>query len=220
MTNCKKIILSSVIIVLAISAGILIYFLVSKRELLTADNFYKKLNGGTDECNQFGPLNHEKPNEYIRYSRNDGGIEFSIPYNKNWGNNKYSLSPYYEYETPASPLGRRMVFGPLECFVETRAPDGAPWDRATAVSITQLTSEEDLKNSGAGDIKANVEKRNTGNVNVLLVKYHGKDDCDEQVIVLGNKYNYTLSQFGQNCLTAETVYANNLELIRSIKLLP
>jgi hypothetical protein len=208
-----------IILLVSVGIGVLAYIFVDKRALLTSENFYQVLNEGADECNQFGVLNHDEPTSYIKYSKVDGGVEFAVPYNKKWGNKKYKLTPYDEYNTPASPVGRRIVFGSLECFAKNRTSGDAPWDRSSAIYITPHASVEEILNSGAGLFKASVEEKKIGDLAVFLIKYNGQSDCDERVVVRGKKYDYDIVSFEETCSTAEKIYEKNLRLISSIKIL-
>jgi hypothetical protein len=48
-----------------------------------------------NKCGADLKLNQEVPNEWIDFSRN--GISFKIPYNKNWGNDKYRIDVFDNY---------------------------------------------------------------------------------------------------------------------------
>lgn len=160
-------------------------------------------------CLQY-KINNDPPDEYVKYTSQKYGIEFKVPYNKNWGSQQYKVYPYEEWTV--NPV--RINFGPLKC----NGTDGW-WSRPVSLYISPLFYYHDQKDFSAGPYKATVETKKVNDLDVLLIKYNGQDNADEQVIILGKKYDYVISCNLKDCVDADSIYNKGLDIIRSIKLL-
>lgn len=239
MKKHKILIILSLLLVFSLVVGIYLfsYFKTKKRILLSVEYdgysaHYKDVFKPTlDQFNagQFGgPLNYDQPNEYVKYSNKNIGIEFNVPYNKNWGNKQYAVKPYDEWAYYGSIVSY-LTYGPLVCRNEENEP--CVWWRETSMHLDclpHINLKELEKNSVTRDgVKGVVEERKIGKVSVVLLKYNDQDNCEEKLFIIGNKCNYSLDQplskYGKSikngCPGVEETLEYNLDLIKSIKIL-
>lgn len=164
----------------------------SDRILITEKNvldlFWYQLNFNAD-CN----FNGDPAIEEILYSNKEKGISLKLPYNQNWGNEKYKISPYFVNEKiigTTFPSG--ISFGPIFCA----PPQG--WDRAYYLDFIPQRSIEkaeasikEIFNSPLDDLQVSKQEVN----GIFFIEYAVSvaecPPCNLYFIeVIGEKYNY------------------------------
>ena len=219
MKNSQKgsgIIISIVIIaILVIAAGIYYYSQQDKtpvientvstdsdtRYLLTPEQ-YKYKEGSSlyldlsEEISKSGGPNLKPPTTFVTYENKDKGIEFSVPYNPDWGSTKYKIVPY-EYEkglvTDKGVDNERIVFGPIQPW------EGGGLARLQSLSFIPVrTADFLMKNTNAA---VKTEKKTINGLQV--VEFTGGEFCGYSYIeIIGKKYNYVLSNGCDNSYDA------------------
>lgn len=198
----------AIIAVLAIGCGVY-YYLQSKgidnkqaeniinsnsdtRQLLTPEDYKYKAGSSqyADLYNEFvkpGVTNLKPPTTWVTYENKDGGIEFSVPYNPDWGSAKYKIAPY-EYEkglvTDMGVNNERIVFGPIQGW------EGGGLARLQSLSFIPARSADFIvKNTNA--VVATKVKTING---LQVVELSGGEFCAfSEIEIIGKKYNYLLS---------------------------
>lgn len=107
------------------------------RILLTTNNAYEiqqsiiNANGTARDMCDVG-FNSEPANTFVTYRNIEKGIEISIPYNNNWGNEKYRIDPYDKEKTGIS-------------FGSFREGEGCSWKREYGLSFVISKNKEQTK---------------------------------------------------------------------------
>ena len=162
-------------------------FIESKDEriLLTSENIYQ-YNPPTDPgC--YEKFNQDSPNTTIDYYNKEKGISFRVPYNSNWGNEKYKINPYEEYSDES---GEYILFGSITDF------EACSWVRTYALYFHPVKSAENI----IKDIKKHIDpelfiieptKKSINGLDIVEYQSHGLCDSGE-LEVIGENYNYIL----------------------------
>lgn len=108
---------------------------VDDREELSLSNVRDIYDPSVREECFMDDFNAEEPNTTVTLTMEENGVEFEIPYNEDWGNDAYSVSPY-EFE------GTRLIFGQLECMGIEGPPD---WYRPYYIELKPYMSIEEVE---------------------------------------------------------------------------
>ena len=104
---------------------------VDSRILLTPENI-RQYNGETSEERCSEKFNNDSSSTTVNYSSKESGISLDIPYNPNWGNEKYRINPYDEVIT-----SNKIGFGDL--FIG----DACGWGRVYSLSFLPARTTEE-----------------------------------------------------------------------------
>jgi hypothetical protein len=135
----------------------------------------------TKKCEE---MNYDPPTTEVLYSNKEKGISLKIPYNPRWGNKKFKILPYYEYED-------RLEFGPLTPGIPTG------WRRAYTMFFKPSRTVDEVITSllkeGNRVIKDSIVVTKINDV--TIVKYSTFEEmcppCGVNMIeIIGKKYNY------------------------------
>jgi len=165
------------------------------RILLTPENI-RQYNGETSEtrCNE--KFNNDDLSVMVNYSNKEKGISLEIPYNPNWGNEKYRINPYDEVTKY-----NKIDFGYL--FIG----DACVWARPYSLSfLPARTAEEAISGIKSEHAQPTISpdfdnqfvlwpKKLTIN-NMTVIKYQPWNAVGWAVShfeIIGKKYNYQLS---------------------------
>jgi hypothetical protein len=171
--------------------------------LLTENNIMKiidkRIKSGQDICSI--EFNNDPPTEEILFSNTEKGISFKIPYNPNWGNNNYKITPYFNFNDS-------LTFGRL--YV---SPEACGWVRTCKLSFNPQRSAEEILKTIKDFNNSQIAQGSTFNSyyelekNIIngntIVKYSIPIDPaiaapDTHIIeIVGKKYNYA---FDCNCV--------------------
>jgi hypothetical protein len=150
-------------------------------------------------------MNYDSPTTEVLYSSWKNGISLKIPYNPNWGNEKFKITPYYEYED-------NLGFGPLS------PQEGAGWKRVYSIFFIPPRSTEEAITALKKEAivwKDSIVKTRINDYDI--VEYTVFEEicppCETGVIeVIGKKYNYQFEDFF--LLGAKELFE---EIIKTIK---
>ncbi len=179
-------------------------------------------------------LNDEVATIKVNYKNSDLGIDFDIPYNPVWGNDKFKINPYEELysskdqlnsltdeikEMPRQNRLNKIRFGPLN------NRGACTWLRAYYLTFSPPTSDEEVLNSFgklpesliAEDPKAvqpSIIKLN----DLTVVKGVVTSVCEQPTLeVIGKNYNY---KFQATCSSDTKKDFKTLEdIVKSVKLI-
>ncbi len=87
------------------------------RILLTPDNIKKYWTSETG-CDE--KFNYDNPSTLVTYTSKSRGLSVDLPYNPNWGNEKYRIEPFYE-------KGDLLKFGSIEPL------EACYWERTDSI---------------------------------------------------------------------------------------
>ena len=190
-----------------------------QRILLTSANSTEVL-AGIEDCDKLGTLNEDPPDRTVKYRNPDLGLEFDVPFNPKWGSEKYKLNPYDEYKDKYSaspyPFNVNIRFGHVECYVVKSINTITAVVRSYGISTEPKRNEKEVIQANKSN---NIDKKEIGQITVLLIKCNGQDFCDEMVIVLGKKYNYQILGYYDVYGNAEAIYKKFLPVLESVKLI-
>ncbi|KPJ55067.1 hypothetical protein AMJ47_02165 [Parcubacteria bacterium DG_72] len=168
---------------------------VNNRVLITGENAYEIFLEEMATCGEKGYCGFSSgglPTTEVLFSSKEKGISLKIPYDPNWGNERYKISPYFSYED-------RLEFGPL-----TVHPYTAWWVRKYTLYFKPSRSAEEviaslmeMEKTNKGDYGMPedkvVEDKINGHVVVFVAREEYMPDIDEPTVeIIGKKYNYQL----------------------------
>lgn len=186
---------------------------ISGKRMLLEQERWKELRIRPMEIgNEF---NDDLPNMTVPYLNAAKGISMQIPYNPQWGSEKYTIPPYYEYQ-------ESIEFGPIvfigmgetatrACYMEflpARSIEEAK------VALQELEEKEGDPTGGVKKGSITVEAFN----NIYLIKYvmhYPIIASIPEVEIIGKKHNYHLSCYGID--NVEEIYHKILETIQLIE---
>ncbi len=153
---------------------------LDNRILLTPENISQYNNPSKDpsSCNE--KFDFSSANTTVTYASSNKGISVKLPYNSNWGNNKYKINPYDEYSN-------RLNFGDigvLECG----------WVRSYTLNFLPVKSVNNVITDLSNSDNIFVLEPQKVTINGLeVVKYETGGLCTYPTFqVIGRKYNYEL----------------------------
>lgn len=157
------------------------------RILLTPENRSQYNKFGNEEeiktsCET--KFNFDLPNTSVIYTSQKWGVSFEVPFNNNWGNEKFKLNPY-----DVNSEGY-VSYGPIGSF------EGCGWSRDQSVTMlkkkTALEILAYLNRNGDYEQLTGLQKPEIVNINGLeVVKYEDNGLCYYPImVVIGKNYNY------------------------------
>jgi len=186
---------------------------ILKTMKLTLDNQESSSKNNTNEiisqtytCGELVTLNQDPPDRFIKYRNADLGLEFDVPFNPSWSNEKYKLKPYDEDKK--YPLGA-LRFGPLICTNEGII-------RSYFLIVEPKISKQDIIRLNAPDLVRYTEEKEVENLRVLIIEDCLEERyCEKRVTVLGKKFNYSLKETRAD---TEGIYQQFLPVLETFKL--
>lgn len=160
--------------------------LITEKDVL--DLFWYQLNFNTD-CN----FNIDSATEEILYSNREKGISLKLPYNQNWGNEKYKIPLYFVNEKIiGTTLSSGISFGPIFCM----PPKG--WERAYSLRFIPQRSLEEAETSVNELFKSpldnlQISRQEVNGISFIEYSISVAEcpPCDAYFIeIIGKKYNY------------------------------
>lgn len=181
---------------------------LDKRILLTPENISQYNPPEKPNCSE--KFNKDIPNLIIKYYDEEKGISIDIPYNSNWGNEKYKINPYEKWKDKSGK--EYLLFGPITDF------EACSWVQSYALSFSPARSA-DIIMKEMEEIPYYPEifivkptKKSINGLDIVEAQSYGLCDNGE-IEIVGKKYNYILRPLcGANFEFMENI-------IKSIKLL-
>lgn len=182
------------------------------RVILTHNNTPPFLNRfDNPECEQI--FSNDPAATTVQYSNTDKGITFSVPYNEQWGNEKYKVTAYNEVKNDNGNL-EYVEFGALKNF------GNCEWGRLYSMrflpakgALEVIDAIQDHQSTEAISINPSTTEIN----GLTVVKYATTGKCYHPAIqVIGEKYNY---EFVSTCSPlAEQDMEILEEIVKSVQL--
>lgn len=171
---------------------------VDSRILLTPQNISQYFTSSTTACDE--TFNNDTANSQIAYNDDEKGISFEIPFNQNWGSNKYRLNPY-------DLNNNDLSFGSMSAFEGCSTIRSYSLDFKPAKPVVKVVAE----------IEQGITPITTKINDLTVVKYAQADMCTNSFMeVIGQKYNYL---FSTSCGGDAVKDSQSLEnIIKSVKL--
>lgn len=182
---------------------------VGERIELTQENVFDVVNGNpVIACG--ARFNLDEADKIIEYRSVENGLKIDVPYNENWGNNKYFVAPYWE---GAFKNQEGISFGLVHNKIE-----GCGWVRDVQLKFAKAQSADQViegivgtRNTDIFAVEPTVVK--VGNLNAVYYSYEGM--CSgPTLVIIGKKYNYELYS-ACNSQTLDQL----LEIAKTIQLL-
>jgi cytoskeletal protein RodZ len=142
----------------------------------------------------------------------DAGLTVDLPYNSNWGNEKYQISPFEEVVTQKST---GLVFGPLAVLAD------CSWVRSQQIifgSAQSATATLASLQKNASQLVGKPKQVVIGSITAIKYQIAGAlPSAAYQVI--GPKYNYEFSQPCEKKTVCTESFSQLEKIIKSIKFL-
>ncbi len=176
------------------------------RILLTTQNISQYNSRKDPQCDE---KFHTAPaNATVRYSNSKKGIAFDVPYNLNWGSDKFRIAPYFEYED-------LIQFGQMGIF------DACIWSRPYTMHLREKKSAEEVVSYiQESDPPALIPvPPTTIELNGLtVVRYATSGMCTYPALqIIGEKHNYEFVLHCSADIEADLEYLENI--VKSAELL-
>lgn len=177
---------------------------VDNRILLTADNTQQH-NGKTSEERCSVKFNQDKANTISDYTNSAKGISFNVPYNSEWGNEKYKINPFEE-----DLKNNQVVFGNLSIG------EGCGWMRENNLrfmpvrDVNDAIKEVEGRQSDMCKIKPTQDTVN----GLTILRYSATCGIAQNayIQVIGKKFNYEFYSFFGDAKGLE-------EIVKTVKLI-
>ncbi len=161
--------------------------IIDKRILLTLENISQYNNPSNPNCSE--KFNQDPPNTIIKYEDKEKGISFDMPYNSDWGNEKYKINPYEKWKDESGK--DYILFGSITDF------EACSWVQSYALVFNPVKSA-DMLIKEMEEIPYYPEifiikptKKSINGLDIVESQSHGMCDSGELEVV-GKKYNYVL----------------------------
>jgi len=156
----------------------------NKRILLTPENISQYNPPSSPKCSE--KFNQDPSNTTVDYYNKEKGISFEVPYNSNWGNEKYKINPYEKWNNESGK--EYILFGSITNF------EACSWVRTYALYFSPIKSAENIIKDAKKYIDPELfivkpTKKSINGLDVVESQSHGLCDSGELEVV-GKKYNY------------------------------
>lgn len=172
------------------------------------------------------PFNTDPETTWVRYWERDNGIAFDIPYNPNWGNESFSISPFWHFRDENNNL--ELQFGPLINLGSPCEPEGCMRLRSTTLTMLPLKGDQEPLSfeeieeyfKKHVELYANVESMKLNGISMMKYTLLQSDNCHSPAIaIIGEEeYDYRLRTVGCSA-NIEQDFEYLEEIAKTIKLL-
>lgn len=158
------------------------------RTLITMDNQGEYCGDNSIRCREQNWSN-AAPTTTSQYHNANRGIDVELPFNPDWGSEKYRISPY---EDPKMFTDTDVFFGPMGYG------EGGLWRmdslrfleaKSVEVVLVEANQAIDKTNTMEGANLPRAEKATVNNLTVVKYESSGMTDTS-RMIVIGQKFNY------------------------------
>ena len=172
-------------------------------------------------------LNTDIATTWVRYRDRDHGVAFDIPYNPAWGNETFSISPFWNFYDEHG--NEEVQFGPMVRLGSPCEPEGCMRLRSTMLTMLPLKGDqkplnfEEIKKYYAEhpEAYANVEGMELNGIRMIkyAILWEGDDCLVPTIGIIGEKeYDYRLRIIGCSINTKQD-FEYLEEIAKTIRLL-
>lgn len=165
------------------------------------DKDYKSLE--ETRINELG-LNTDSATTWVRYRNREHGIAFDLPYNLNWGNETFSITPYWNFHDEYR--NEEIQFGPMVNLGSPCGPEGCMRLRSTMLTVLPLEGDQEtlsLKEieeyfKKHVELYGNVKSMELNGISMIKYTLLRSADCHNPTIaIIGEEeYDYRLKTLG------------------------